>query len=382
MRRSHKLADLDVRDTAMIECHGTGTQVGDPLEASAVARVFGDHGIYIGSIKPNLGHSEGASGITSVIKAMISLEKSLILPNINFENPNKKIPFDRYDISVPTNVLQWPNGKAERIGVNSFGIGGANAHVLLESALEHGLPHPKPTDQTLHSHHLLTFSAASAEALENTVKTHEAYYHRHSDRLVDLSYTLTVRRQPLDHRAFCVVPTGGKLDAPLQVSPFQSSGEPRQATFVFTGQGAQYAQMAANLLRTNDVFKASIASMEKVLAECNQPPAWSLQKELLKESKETNLALAEYSQPCCNAVQVALVDVLRFWGVQPSAVVGHSSGEIGAAVSKVAILYALFMLMYRDSMLVVYLPLLIRSRLPTIEVSFRKASRPMEEWQQ
>jgi acyl transferase domain-containing protein len=118
------------------------------------------------------------------------------------------------------------------------------------------------------------------------------------------------------------------------------------------------------------------------LAECNRPPAWSLQKELLKESKETNLALAEYSQPCCTAVQVALVDVLRFWGVQPSAVVGHSSGEIGAAVSKVAILYALFMLMYRDSMLVVYLPLLIRSRLPTIEVSFRKASRPMEEWQQ
>lgn len=341
MRRSHKLADLDVRHTAMIECHGTGTQVGDPLEASAVARVFGDYGIYIGSIKPNLGHSEGASGITSVIKAMISLEKRLILPNINFHNPNKKIPFDKYDISVPTDTLQWPRGKAERIGVNSFGIGGANAHVLLESPTEHGLARPKPSDQTLQSHHLLTFSAASAEALEKTVKAHEAYYQQHPDRLADLSYTLTVRRQPLEHRAFCVVPTGTEPGTPFQVSPFESSGEARSATFVFTGQGAQYAQMAADLLRTNDVFQASVDSMEKILAECNHPPTWSLQEELLKTPKETNLALAEYSQPCCTAVQVALVDVLRSWGVEPTAVVGHSSGEIGAAVSEVAVLCAL-----------------------------------------
>ncbi|XPS74002.1 hypothetical protein M3J09_006130 [Ascochyta lentis] len=106
MRRSHKLANLHVRNTAMIECHGTGTQVGDPLEAFAVARVFGDYGIHISSIKPNLGHSEGASGITSVIKAVISLKRRLILPNINFYNPNKKIPFDEYDISVPTDTLQ------------------------------------------------------------------------------------------------------------------------------------------------------------------------------------------------------------------------------------------------------------------------------------
>ncbi|KFZ17505.1 hypothetical protein V502_04560 [Pseudogymnoascus sp. VKM F-4520 (FW-2644)] len=336
IRRSHKLADLDVRDTAMIECHGTGTQVGDPLEASAVARVFGDYGIYIGSIKPNLGHSEGASGITSVIKAMISLEKRLILPNINFHNPNKKIPFDKYDISVPTDTLQWPSGKAERIGVNSFGIGGANAHVLLESPTEHGLARPEPSDQTLQSHRLLTFSAASAEALENTVKAHEAYYQQHLDRLADLSYTLTVRRQPLEHRSFCVIPTGTEPGTPLQVSPFESSGEARLATFVFTGQGAQYAQMAADLLRTNGVFQASVDSMEKILAECNHPPTWSLQEKLLKTPKETNLALAEYSQPCCTAVQVALVDVLRSWGLEPTAVVGYSSGEIGAAVTKYA----------------------------------------------
>lgn len=335
MRRSHKLADLDVRNTAMIECHGTGTQVGDPLEASAVARVFGDYGIYIGSIKPNLGHSEGASGITSVIKAMISLERRLILPNINFYNPNKKIPFDEYDISVPTDTLQWPAGKAERIGVNSFGIGGANAHVLLESATQHGVARPKPSEPNLHQHHLLTFSAASAEALSNTIESHEIYYQQHPDRLADLSYTLTVRRQPLEHRAFCVVASGATINEPLQIAPFESSGEARSATFVFTGQGAQYAQMAADLLRTNSVFQTSVASMEKVLSECDHPPAWSLQEELLKNPKESSLTLAEYSQPCCTAVQVALVDVLQSWGVEPTAVVGHSSGEIAAAVSQV-----------------------------------------------
>lgn len=382
MRRSHKLAGLDVRHTAMIECHGTGTQVGDPLEASAVARVFGDHGIYIGSIKPNLGHSEGASGITSVIKAMLSLEKQLILPNINFHNPNKKIPFDKYDISVPTEILQWPRGKAERIGVNSFGIGGANAHVLLESATEHGLARPKPSEKTFQSHHLLNFSAASAEALEKIVKVHEAYYQQHPERLVDLSYTLTVRRQPLEHRAFCVVPADTEPGTPFQVSPLESSSEARSATFVFTGQGAQYAQMGADLLRTNDVFQASVDSMEKVLAKCHHPPTWSLQEELLKSSKETNLALAEYSQPCCTAVQVALVDVLRSWGVKPAAVVGHSSGEIGAAVSEVTVLYVLLILTFRASMLAVCFPLLMQSKLPTIEELFRKKSRLTEEWPQ
>lgn len=333
MRRSHRLAGLDVKHTAMIECHGTGTQAGDPLEASAVARVFGNHGIYIGSVKPNLGHSEGASGITSVIKSMISLEKRLILPNINFSNPNKKIPFDKYKISVPTDTLQWPSEKAERIGVNSFGIGGANAHVLLESATEHGLARHKPSGQKFQAHHLLLFSAANAQTLEKTVEAHEAYYQQHPDRLVDLSYTLTVRRQPLEHRAFCVVPTDSEPNVPFQMSPFEWSGETRSATFVFTGQGAQYALMAAELLRTNGVFQASVDSMEKILAECDFPPTWSLREELLKSPEETNLALAEYSQPCCTAVQVALVDVLKSWGVEPSAVVGHSSGEIGAAVS-------------------------------------------------
>lgn len=335
MRRSHELANLSVRHTAMIECHGTGTEVGDPLEASAVARVFGDYGVYIGSVKPNLGHSEGASGITSVIKAMLSLERRLILPNINFRNPNKKIPFDTYNISVPTDILQWPSGKAERIGVNSFGISGSNAHVLLESPTEHGLARPSPSNQSAQSHYLLTFSAASAEALENTVKSHESYYQQHPDSLVDLSYTLTVRRQPLEHRTFCVVSNETGPGTPFHVNPLESSSNNRSATFVFTGQGAQYAKMGADLLHNNAIFRASIHSMDEVLAACSNPPNWSLYEELLLEAQSTNLALSEYSQPCCTAVQVALVDVLISWGVKPTAVVGHSSGEIGAAVSEI-----------------------------------------------
>lgn len=116
--RSHKLAGVDISKTAMVECHGTGTPIGDPLEIAAVARAFGTHGVYIGSLKPNLGHSEGASGVSSTIKAMLALEHRLIPPNINFTEGNPRIPFKEHKLTVPVETSQWPEGKAERIGVN------------------------------------------------------------------------------------------------------------------------------------------------------------------------------------------------------------------------------------------------------------------------
>ena len=130
MRRAYLRAGIsDFSKTAMIECHGTGTKAGDPIEANAVAKIFGGHGIYIGSVKPNLGHSEGNSGLSSVIKMVLALENKTIPPNINFKTPNPAIPFKEAKISVPVEPTPWPAGKAERVGVNSFGIGGANSHV-------------------------------------------------------------------------------------------------------------------------------------------------------------------------------------------------------------------------------------------------------------
>ncbi|KAK5988830.1 Highly reducing polyketide synthase pspA [Cladobotryum mycophilum] len=312
MIRSHTLAGLDVSRTAMIECHGTGTPIGDPLETSAVARVFGEHGVFIGSLKPNLGHSEGASGVSSTIKAMLALERRLIPPNIHFHNGNPRIPFEECKLTVPTETTPWPANKAERIGVNSFGIGGSNAHVLLESAAEMGVARPSEPTRITDSHYLLTFSAAHQDSLRQTVQKHEAYLRQHPDRLADLSYTLNARREPLPHRAFSVVDASA-LDQPLTISAFERASDVSTLAFVFTGQGAQWATMV------------------------RRPPSWTLRDELQKTGKESRLMAAEFSQPCCTAVQVALVDVLASWGIRPSSVVGHSSGEVAAAYASGAL---------------------------------------------
>ncbi|RFU79720.1 polyketide synthase [Trichoderma arundinaceum] len=336
MVRSHELAGLDVSRTAMIECHGTGTPIGDPLETTAVARVFGKHGVFIGSLKPNLGHSEGASGVSSTIKAMLALERGLIPPNINFKEGNPKIPFEECRLTVPVETTPWPADKAQRIGINSFGIGGANAHILLESAAEMGVARPSEATPISDTHYLLTFSASHQDSLRQTVQRHEAYLRQHPDRLTDLSYTLNARREPLPHRAFAVVDASA-LDQDLQISTFERAGDLPAMAFVFTGQGAQWATMGAELLDTNVIFRESIAQMDQALRHCPDPPSWTISDELRKTGKESRLMAAEFSQPCCTAIQVALVDVLASWGVRPTGVVGHSSGEIAAAYASGAL---------------------------------------------
>ncbi|PHH92050.1 hypothetical protein CDD83_9168 [Cordyceps sp. RAO-2017] len=130
IRQAYRSAGIDdPSQTPFIECHGTGTPVGDPLEVAAVAAAFGRRGAFIGSVKPNVGHGEGASGITSIIKAVLSLENSIIPPNINFSTPHPKIPLKEYNLEVPVEPMPFPEDRPARVSVNSFGIGGANAHV-------------------------------------------------------------------------------------------------------------------------------------------------------------------------------------------------------------------------------------------------------------
>lgn len=135
MRNVYAGAGLDPRETGFVECHGTGTATGDPIETTAVGNIFGERGVYIGSVKPNIGHAEGASGINSLIKAVLALEHKTIPPNIKFNNPNPKIPFAEKKLTVPLEATPWPKDRAERISVNSFGIGGTNAHVRYLSLL-------------------------------------------------------------------------------------------------------------------------------------------------------------------------------------------------------------------------------------------------------
>ena len=251
---------------------------------------------------------------------------------------------------------------------NSFGIGGANAHVsnrtknndarltlyqiLIDSATEMGISIPLGPTEITRSHYLLTFSASGTDALRQVVQNHEAYLEKNPESLADLSYTLNVRREPLQYRAFAVVGGESKFK-PFQTSQFIRSEEAPEIAFVFTGQGAQWAQMGAELLKSNLTFRESIEKIETTLQSCSDKPDWSVKRkcrdkfsissinskagELLKLEKLSRLSEAELSQPCCTAIQVALVDVLREWGIRPSSVVGHSSGEIAAAYASEAI---------------------------------------------
>ncbi|TVY85232.1 Highly reducing polyketide synthase FUM1 [Lachnellula suecica] len=290
IRRGHEVAGIyDYSKTAMIECHGTGTKIGDPIEAKAVANVFGDHGIYIGSIP---------------------------------------VPFEKARLVVPVEPMPWPSDKLKRVGVNSFGIGGANAHVVLESApsIANGsLNKSEIVGQIQPS--LLVFSAKHADALRQSVKSHEAYALDRPHALNDMGFSLSTKREVLSHRAFCVT----NSSSPFELSSIAKSGITSEIVFTFTGQGAQWAQMGKDLFETQPVFRKSIRDQDAVLSQLPTSPPWTLEDELFLPKNRSRLSEAEFSQPCCTAIQVALVDLLRTWNVRPSAVVGHSSGEIGAA---------------------------------------------------
>ncbi|KAL4867815.1 hypothetical protein BDV12DRAFT_110489 [Aspergillus spectabilis] len=328
IRQSHQLAGItDLSQTAMIECHGTGTMVGDTLECRAVAKVFGElGGVLIGSVKPNIGHSEGASGLSSVIKMVLALENQTIPPNINFTTPNPKIPFGPAGLRVPVECEAWPKGKAERVGLNGFGIGGANGHVLLESARSFlGTPVEKVSIDKK-PYQLLVFSGTHPETVKHSIANNVGYISKNHLQAANVSYTLACRRQRLPNRAFAV----GSVDS-WDISPVHKPKSVPDLVWVFTGQGAQYAGMGKELIKNNTTARNTIECLDGVLDEISPGRSWSLLEELFRPEESTRLFQADFSQPCCTAIQIALVDVLRSLKVEPSAVVGHSAGEIAAA---------------------------------------------------
>lgn len=326
IRKAYASAGItDHSETAFVECHGTGTQTGDPIETEAVGRVFGKSGVYIGSVKPNLGHGEGASGLTSLIKSVLALENRVIPPNIKLGRPNPKVPLDRYKLTVPLEPTPWPMNRSERVSVNSFGIGGANAHCILESARSFGVP--SALKVASNEPELLVYSATSQKSLQKMTANFEKFIEQRPEKLEDLAYTLANRREHLAHRAFMVTRSNG---APAASSTGKLGLTPN-LVMVFTGQGAQWPQMGRELLQSNKSFQDSIRTLDKYVRDIPDGPSWSIEDELLKPPKVSQLHLAEMSQPLCTALQIALVDCLASVGVEPAMVVGHSSGELAAA---------------------------------------------------
>ncbi|KAI1455535.1 ketoacyl-synt-domain-containing protein [Annulohypoxylon moriforme] len=349
IRKAYAQAGLGYEETAYIECHGTGTAVGDPIEVEAVSRVFKKpegSPLLIGSCKSGLGHSEAASGISSIIKVVLALEKKEIPPTVGVNSINPKIKLDDWNVQIVTQMTPWPDsyshnpdGGIRRAGVNSFGYGGANAHAILEAA-EHHLPQGymnssiRQAAALSRTMMLLPVSASNDTALKRRI-TDLSELNLSRVSITDLAYTLGVKRSHLPTRGYVLVrPESLKEDFVLENTRTKVEGKPYlklPLAFVFTGQGAQWAEMGAELIHEFPSFRHTIQMLDSTLQLLPHPPNWTLLGALLEPAKTSMINHASRSQPVCTAVQIALVQLLSTCGIKPEKVVGHSSGEIAAA---------------------------------------------------
>ncbi|RDH37113.1 polyketide synthase [Aspergillus welwitschiae] len=326
LRAAYKRAGLDPTDTVYVECHGTGTPVGDPIEVKAISngmneRRSREQPLLLGAIKANIGHSEAASGIFAVIKAALMVESGVI--------PGE----EEWNVKVNVDTILWPKSPlTRRVGVSSFGYGGTNGHLILEAAQS---DHGQTRVQTGHessspSRALVCFTAHDRATLEKNIEAHACVVDNH--HLQDVAYTLNCRRTHFTHRAFTIAlenketPSFSKQSMEFGVA--ESSGP---VAFVFTGQGAQWVGMGRDAMHTLSTFKITIRSLDQYLRTLKPPVRWTIEEALLGNIDSEHIAEPDIAQPLCTAFQIAIVDQLRKWGITPSAVVGHSSGEIAAA---------------------------------------------------
>nr|BAZ95823.1 PKS-NRPS hybrid cpaA [Curvularia pallescens] len=375
IRQTYRKAGLDPENNAAdrpqyFEAHGTGTQAGDPKEAAAIYDVFGRHidtseaPLFVGSIKTIIGHLEGAAGLAGLLKASASVQNGYVPANLSFERLNPKIePFYK-NLKVPTQLTPWPalpEGVPRRASVNSFGFGGANAHAIVESYIPPARPDAERASVNFSP---FVFSA-------NTETSLAALLQRYSQTLresltdqpynaSDLAWTLHSRRSQLSTRvafpASTIQDLADRIDAklasakdtPIGVRSSNRGVAPR-ILGIFTGQGAQWPAMGASLIRSSKFVSDRIQQLEDSLASLpsDHRPAWSLREEMLADASKSRIAEAALSQPLCTALQIVLVDLLREAGIICASVVGHSSGEIGAA-------YAAGVLTAHDAIRVAY----------------------------
>ncbi|KAF1998108.1 polyketide synthase PksD [Amniculicola lignicola CBS 123094] len=442
IKQLYQECGLKLQDTRYVEAHGTGTSIGDPIEAEAIGRVFRSsrspaEPLYIGSVKANIGHLEGGSGLAGIVKAVLMLEKGIIPPQAAFEKLNPRIKAKFYNLAIATKRTPWPTRGLRRISVNSFGFGGSNSHIILDDAyhtlhalnvranhrteiasgcsfltnglntvigeplhmsdlqqngtgqddtlqintLQNDIPmngallkgaipkgtvqsgslpddaiqsninessketdttqttkleaHQVPertqpyTIQSALSRRLLIWSARDEAALQRMLHSYIEHYQtlqQNPNDINRLALTLSNRRSVMLWRSFAVVDTDTASITPiLPVAKAGRSSAHPVIAFIFTGQGAQYANMGLDLLQYPK-FKKTIAQAEKIFQELGAD--WNVWEVLQDEEK---ISKPEFSQPLCTAIQIALVDLLKSFAILPAAVVGHSSGEIGAA---------------------------------------------------
>jgi myxalamid-type polyketide synthase MxaC len=346
LRQALRNAGVTADQISHVETHGTGTALGDPIEVEALAEILGqpraDGGTcYLGAAKTNIGHLEGAAGIAGLIKVILSLRHETIPPLAHFTTLNPHISLEGTRFVVPTAPHAWSTGGARRVaGISSFGWSGTNAHVIVEEASPAAAG---PDDESVGSRaYLLPISARSAPALGALAGRYRDLLGAagpDSARLEDVCFTASTRRSHHEHRAAVVGSSPREIADALDALV---SGEPRRgssigqlrpggnvsAVYVFCGQGPQWRGMGRELLREEPAFKEAVARCDE---EIRTLAGWSPLDELAAGDNGSRLDQTEFAQPVLFTLQVGLAALWASWGVTPSAVVGHSVGEVAAA---------------------------------------------------
>ncbi|KAA1245611.1 acyltransferase domain-containing protein, partial [Mycobacterium simiae] len=341
LRRAYRRSDLRVTDVDYVELHGTGTPIGDPIEATALGHFFlgRDCPLAVGSVKTNVGHLGGAAGIVGLLKTILAVENSELPASLNYANANPAIDLDRCGLRVNDTLASWPvsDGRPRRAGVSSFGMGGTNAHVVVEQA---------PLLKSLISEDVRgsggrvvpwLVSAKSAPALAGQAQRLADFVQADKDLSpLDVGLSLA-RRSAFEHRAVVVGARQSELAAGLAelaaglpgstvvTGRARASGK---TVLLFPGQGTQWLGMGAELLDTMPVFAQQMRLCDEALAEFVQ---WSLLEVIRGGAGAPGLDRVDVVQPVLWAVMVSLARLWESVGVKPDAVVGHSQGEIAAA---------------------------------------------------
>jgi amino acid adenylation domain-containing protein len=335
------IAGVEPATITAIEAHGTGTPLGDPIEVRALTQVFGPTATgpgqcALGSVKGNIGHLDSTAGVAGLIKAVLQLRHGELVPSVNFEAPNPEIDFAATPFHVNTELRKWTaNGHPRRIGVSSFGIGGTNAHVVLEEP-----PQAAPAPPPARAVQALTISARTPAALdEATANLAAALVGNGHHDLADVAHTLQTGRTGFPHRRVVVARDAADAAAalreldPQRVTTHGPAGEAR-TVLLFPGQGSQYPGMGRDLYENEPVFRAQVDACAEELAphlgfdlrDALFPAADADPQEAARRLEQTATA-----QPALFTVEYALAALLESWGVAPDAMIGHSIGEITAA---------------------------------------------------
>ena len=341
-------ASINPKDVDFIEAHGTGTVVGDPKECAAFGNVFAkdrdpQNPLIIGSIKSNIGHTEAVAGIAGLTKLALCIKNKQIPQNLHFNTPNPKIKFDEWKLKVPTKLTKWP-GKKDRkaiAGVNSFGAGGTNSHIVLEEYVSNSKSEQKSKSEDSNDNfpYIFSLSAKSKNSLKKLAEKYLNFTRDGKNNLIDICYSVINNRSNFEEKLIIIC--NSKEDLIKKLSLYISDtrnqqiitgktkkNEKLKIAFICSGQGPQWYAMGRQLLEKSKIFSEIITKIDKIF---NKISGYSLLTEMKKNKEDSRVSETRIAQPAIMAVQIGLIEIWKYLGINPDGIVGHSIGEVAAA---------------------------------------------------